>query len=535
MPRINWSSLKFRLTTVVVGLVLLAASVVTFVSMTLAERQMHGVVGSQQVALLTSAAATIEQDLAAKQTMLKLLREELGGTPARAPATLQQFLEAHPALRDEFFNVLVFDAGGAVLANLADRRINPALNFSKRAYFTDTVADREGVISQPFKSTLSGKPVILVTEPVYDGAGKLLYILGGAIDLQRPSFFGQLEALKPGASGYLFMLTKDGTIIHHPEPARILQNVTAEAGGAVPSTLAAMNGFEGWVDGPNKRGVHALISYKRLNRVNWILGAVYPVDEAFAPFAGMRRNALIASALVALLAGAAGWLAIWKVLRPLGALRRHAAAIADGNADIAVFDVVRKDEFGELSRAFFRLSQQRQAAEGELAALARTDSLTGLYNRRMFEEVFAQAQARAARAGTGLALAYLDIDNFKSINDTYGHKAGDLVLVEFARRLQAAVRTTDTVARLAGDEFVAIFEGLPTGADPGAMSAKILAMSDQPVSVGGKDLPVTSSIGIAVGAGTGATLDEFLMAADEALYAAKKAGRHRCVVRKLAR
>ncbi|MCE3604264.1 sensor domain-containing diguanylate cyclase [Massilia sp. P8910] len=529
----NTATLKFRLTVVVIGLVLLATSVLTFVSLYLAERQMRDVIGSQQVALLSSAAAYIDADLESRQSLLKTLREELGRSGGRPAGGLQAFLEAHASLRDEFFNVLVLDHTGTMRANMNDRRINDTINFGKRAYFTETVAAREGVISKPFKSILSGKPVILITEPLYDDEGKLIFILGGGIDLQRPRFFGQLEALGSGATGYLFMLTSDGTIIHHPKKERILQRVQDEAGGAVASTVAALGGFEGWIEGPTKRGVRALITYKRLRKTDWILGAVYPVEEAFTPLIHMRPTALLASVAVAALAGLAGWLAILRLLLPLGALRGHVAGIVDGSADIEVFNVRRRDEFGELSRAFYTLSQQRRQAELNLEAQARTDILTGIDNRRMFEETFAAALGRAARSNTAIALAYLDIDHFKAINDTYGHKAGDEVLVEFARRLRAAVRSTDSVARLAGDEFVAIFEGLRDDAEPAILAEKILDIARTSFQAAGASLQVSTSVGIAVGSGNAAGADDYLALADEALYAAKQAGRNRYAMRRL--
>ncbi|HEX8615798.1 MAG TPA: sensor domain-containing diguanylate cyclase [Telluria sp.] len=528
----NPATLKFRLTVLVIGLVLLATSVLTFVSLYLAERQMRDVIGLQQVALLSSAAAYIDADLDARQTLLETLREELGRTGGKPGGGLQNFLEAHASLREEFFNVLVIDSSGTMLANLNDRRTNDKINFSKRAYFTDTVAAREGVISRPFKSALSGKPVILITEPLYDADGKLLFMLGGAIDLQRPRFFGQLSSLGSGASGYLFMLTGDGTVIHHPNKARILQRVQDEPGGVTPATKAALDGFEGWVEGPTKSGVRALITYKRLRKTDWIVGAVYPVEEAFTPLIRMRPTALLASVAVAALAGLAGWLAILRLLRPLGKLRGHVAGIADGTAGIDVFNVCRRDEFGELSRAFFTLSQQRREAEVKLVAQARTDILTGIDNRRMFEETFAAALARAARADSAVALAYLDIDHFKAINDTYGHKAGDEVLVEFAKRLRAAVRSTDSVARLAGDEFVAIFEGLSNDAEPAILAGKIIEMARTPFLAAGRQLQVTTSVGIAIGSGA-ASMEDYLALSDEALYAAKQAGRNRFAIRRM--
>lgn len=530
---LRFGSLKSRISVVMVFLVLLATALVTYVSLEIGERQMRAEVGKQQFALLSSAAAYVDADLDSKKTLLMAIGEDLTLADYSAPLAIQQFMEAHASLRGEFFNVIALDAQGRLLANLNDRRAIGSANFSKRDYFIDTIRSREGVISSPFKSALSQQPVVVVTEPVSDTAGKLLYVIVGVMDLQRPRFFGQLDALKLGDSGYLFMLTKQGTIIHHPDKERILMNVKDEAGGAMPSTLAAMNGFEGWLEGKSKRGLNSLITYKQLRQTDWIFGAVYPVDEAFAALIEMRRNALLGSAVVAIAAGLIGWLAILRLLRPLGALRKHVANVSHGRANIEVFDVARKDEFGELSRAFFALSQERRDAENRLVKLSCTDSLTGIHNRRMFEEVFETAIARARRNQQQIALAYLDIDHFKTINDTYGHGVGDLVLVEYASRLKAAVRSTDTVARLAGDEFVVVFENLAGDAEAAVLANKILVSIQPEFILGELALTITTSIGVAVNANGSARMAEFMESSDQALYEAKSAGRNGHAVRRL--
>ena len=530
---IRAGTLKTRICVLLVCLVLLSAGLVTYVALQLAERQMRVVVGDQQFALLTSAAAYIDEDLASKKTLLIAIGEQLTLSHESTPDAVQLFLEAHASLRGEFSNVVVLNATGNLIANLNDRRLVGTVNFSKRDYFSDTVRSREGVISVPFQSSLSHQPIVVVTEPVYDVAGKLRYIIGGVIDLQRPRFFGQLEAVKLGQTGYLLMLTKQGTIIHHPDKQRILRNVKDGVGGATPSSLAAMNGFEGWTEGKTLRGVDSLISYKQLRQTDWIVGAVYPVDEAFAPLIKMRKKALLASALVAIAAGLIGWLAILRLLRPLGALRKHVARLSDGGADIEVFDVDRRDEFGELSRAFYFLSQQRRDAENNLVKLTRTDSLTGIHNRRMFEEAAELALARARRSRQPLALAYLDIDCFKHINDTHGHGIGDLVLVEFARRLSLAVRSTDTVARLAGDEFVVVFENLAGKVEVSTLAEKILATVRPIFVVGDLALTITASIGIAVSADGKSSIKELMEVADQALYEAKTAGKNGYAMRRM--
>lgn len=522
----NGSTLKSRVTVLLIVLVFFSAGLVALASLYIAERQMRTVVGDQQQALLASVAAYIDQDLDGKRALLAGLAEQLDDATLHDARRLQALLERRLTLRNEFFNVVAFDAAGNLVANLDDRANVGKLNVADRDYFQASVAARKGLTSAPFKSQVSGKPTVLITEPVYGTDGKLVYLLAGGIDLQRPSFFGRLNRLKPGATGYLFIVTGEGVVVQHPDTSRLLANVR-HGGDASPSMLAAFNGFEGWVSGVGHTGVPALLSYKRLRTANWIVGSVYPLGEALMPFIDMRFKSLIASAAVAVVAGLLGWLTVLRLLRPLRALRRHVADLAAGGTDISVFNVGRRDEFGDLSRAFYGLSQQRAQAEAALAALARTDVLTGLHNRRMFEETFNVAIARARRTHTLLALAYLDIDHFKRINDTLGHGMGDRVLVEFAARLKDAVRATDTVARLAGDEFVVIFENLTDPRLPEVMGEKILAAMRPPFVLGDASLAISASVGIAIGAVQDATMAHFLSTADAALYAAKEAGRAR--------
>ncbi|HET7863895.1 MAG TPA: GGDEF domain-containing protein, partial [Burkholderiaceae bacterium] len=158
-----------------------------------------------------------------------------------------------------------------------------------------------------------------------------------------------------------------------------------------------------------------------------------------------------------------------------------------------------------------------KAVERELGQLARFDALTGLANRFQFNEKLPEALARCQRSGRALALMFLDIDHFKRINDTLGHGVGDGALKEFARRLRRGLRATDTVARLAGDEFVVILEGLHSEHEPQAVAAKILAEVNQPFELDGCRLVVTTSVGIAYTDTGRVTPAELLVRADKAL------------------
>ena len=162
-----------------------------------------------------------------------------------------------------------------------------------------------------------------------------------------------------------------------------------------------------------------------------------------------------------------------------------------------------------------------------LDELARVDSLTELPNRRQFEERLAEAMARTRRTCRPLALMFLDIDHFKTINDTRGHAAGDLVLKEFGARLKRQVRATDVVARLAGDEFVILLEGVRHGPELQSLAQKIVGAIRPAFRFEGQSLEVTTSVGVSVYEGGEATMAKMFASADLALYDAKQMGRDR--------
>lgn len=170
-----------------------------------------------------------------------------------------------------------------------------------------------------------------------------------------------------------------------------------------------------------------------------------------------------------------------------------------------------------------------KAQQRELIAQARHDSLTGLPNRRAFEERLDQAIARARRSKQTLAVLYVDLDGFKSINDQHGHAVGDQLLMEVSRRLQSCVRTTDTVCRLAGDEFTVILEGAGHMTEVDRICGRIVDKLSLPQELKGCAVAVSSSVGVAVWE-MGETPDSVCVRADKAMYAAKHAGKGRYVL-----
>lgn len=178
-----------------------------------------------------------------------------------------------------------------------------------------------------------------------------------------------------------------------------------------------------------------------------------------------------------------------------------------------------------LGTLFWRLTSKRQAARE-----AFFDPLTGLANRMLVADRLNQALRLAERTGERVAVLFLDLDDFKRVNDTLGHAAGDTLLKEVAGRLRATGRSSDTIGRLGGDEFAIVLQGVADGVDaPMSAAARIFDQLTAPFTVAGHEVTMTASVGWAVSESGGSPAEDLLRNADLAMYAGKRQGK-RCVV-----
>jgi diguanylate cyclase (GGDEF)-like protein len=194
-----------------------------------------------------------------------------------------------------------------------------------------------------------------------------------------------------------------------------------------------------------------------------------------------------------------------------------------GEHDIALLGA----EFNKMIAELYSRELEKLEAQKVLQRQALTDELTGLPNRRLFSDRLNQTLESAKREKRIVGLLYLDLDGFKLVNDSLGHRIGDVLLAEVAVRLKARIRTSDTLARLGGDEFAVLLTGIHSREDSDKVAEALLGQLSQKFEIEGHEIRISASIGISVYPENGKDANELLQQADSAMYAAKRSGKSR--------
>jgi len=224
-----------------------------------------------------------------------------------------------------------------------------------------------------------------------------------------------------------------------------------------------------------------------------------------------------------------GWILQRWISRPVVDLSSAMETVTAQNTFDVQVPIQGAREIAKLANGFNRMLTELDNRGRQLLEQSRTDPLTGLPNRRLFTERLAQELAVTERQSKMLAVLYIDLDGFKLVNDSFGHKMGDNVLNEVALRLQHRLRATDTLARLGGDEFSIILPNIEDRVDAGFVADTIIQALKEPFLLDGLEVAVGASIGIATHAGKLTDVTDLLREADTAMYAAKNGGKNRAV------
>ena len=229
---------------------------------------------------------------------------------------------------------------------------------------------------------------------------------------------------------------------------------------------------------------------------------------------------------------------IVNTIQEFAALRFRARAQIGPDGDIVDAASAGVNFLGEELEASFSEIERRVAdrtvelaiATEELSRRALHDQLTGLPNRTLFWDRLSHRLSLADRRQTGFAVLFLDLDNFKAVNDTMGHAAGDRLLVDVALRIRAVLRAGDTAARVGGDEFVVLLDEVATREAALVIAHRLSEALRAPYEIGTERRIAMASMGVVVGPESFGTADVVVAAADAAMYDAKRRGRGRCVL-----
>ena len=232
---------------------------------------------------------------------------------------------------------------------------------------------------------------------------------------------------------------------------------------------------------------------------------------------------LVWTAIVLFLGAAIHAVFRFKVLFPIRNLIAASEKVARGQ--YALVDVKSTDELGLLARAFNAMTEEVKLEQDKLHRQANFDVLTGLPNRMMALDRINMEISRAKRSGERFALLFIDLDNFKSVNDSLGHAVGDELLVATGARVQAMLRDADTVARLSGDEFLVLVPAIADEVQVEEIAERLINVISEPHELGGRRVVARSSIGIAIFPENGESAEALMANSDNAMYQAKATGR----------
>jgi diguanylate cyclase (GGDEF)-like protein len=527
------TSIVTRLLLFGVVLVLVDATVRYFLLTDFLREDLTKVVAAQQESLAGYVARDVDSKIVARQQLLKQLATTMPTELLERPAELQEWLGERYKLQPLFSEALfVTGTDGMTIADYPPRPERVGLSYADRDYVRGALAG-EFSIGRPIVGRVAKEGILPLAVPIKDASGKVRGVLAGITALAAPGFLYLPQQSRIGVGGgFLLISPRDKLFVASTQPEMVLTPTPAVGVNLLHDR--AMAGYRGSGVTINARGVEEISAMASVPSTGWFVVARIPTAEALATVSRTQsyiRNSSAVVMAVFLLVAAAGLIAVF---RPLFRAADHADRMTRGELPLALLPVGRRDEVGHLTAAFNRLLAKLQSSQEALTRVAHQDLLTGLPNRAVVADRINHSLARARRSGKLVGILYLDLDGFKPINDSLGHEAGDAALVEVARRIGTIVRGMDTFARIGGDEFMIIIDELEQPYDNAAaaacaVAAKCLEAIAPPMMLKGERRQLGLSLGIALGSGQ-SSFDALRMAADGAMYEAKRAGGARFIV-----
>lgn len=340
------------------------------------------------------------------------------------------------------------------------------------------------------------------------------------IDLRR--YLDELQRLKRPSDLAFMLIDRHGRVLfrstraHHWFGRSVL---------SIRAVRQALKGRSATSIETGSEGRRLIYASTPIGATGWVSTVSRPAAAVKAPRRRVLEWNILLAAVVVIGVAVLAHLLGKRISLPLGVLALAAQSAAGGELTKVPTEGASR-EVVKLARSFNDMVSARRSAEDKLVYMASYDQLTGLANRALFRERLAAAIARARRQEKLVALLFLDLDGFKTVNDTLGHQVGDQLLRAVANRLSREIRETDTLARLGGDEFTVIMENVHHVEDIASVAEKLLSVLSKPFEIGERTLHTSASVGVVVFPLNEANLDDLIAHADAAMYKAKASGRN---------
>ncbi|MDM7321719.1 MAG: EAL domain-containing protein [Gammaproteobacteria bacterium] len=484
-----------------------------------------------QAQLLSHAVLTTER-LQALQTQailileLLALQEWLPDEPEQCLAQVQRTLAILPR---SFANLLVIDPTGQVLCNA--KAPEKRHNLADRDYVQRALAEQATGVGGLIIGRTTGTPVIGLASPHKAADGRITYLLGTSIELGE--IVADLKERLPPATQW-WLLDGQNQVLASADPAayplgqaftnhHLLRDIE-EKGEHLTLRHTDAKG-QLWLVSHMALGKNAIGDRLILARPATIV--LEPVNTIMAQAGAILLAALLFTLLLA------WWVAHRFSKRRITPLLTALQHIEYGDFTVRLPHRGGQDELDRLAQAIDHMAKTLQAQDerirhqqAELVYQAQHDPLTGLPNRLMIANDFAKTSAKAKRLGERIAILMLDLDHFKTINEGRGHSMGDRLLVTLATRLRQVLREEDTLARIGGDEFLILLEGITRDEQVIETLKRIQQMFKEPFLVDGEPFELTASIGIALYPNDSIEFERLMQQADAALHQCKSEERN---------
>lgn len=401
----------------------------------------------------------------------------------------QESLIKYRARLPQVFNIAIADKNGQIVASTIAWPA-PNFNVADRDYFLDARTRTDGELSSsiPINSRIDGRRNIVFARRLESSNGNFAGVVFVSVDTR---YFEDIYGAVQSVHSLLFtLLNPDGTILfRHP--------IDPDSAGKQLSDKS------GWLNSVSKGDAGFRVLAQADGNIRFVSVRRVPGYPLFVNISVTESTAL----------------ATW---------RRRAAAIGFGSSVLLLFSIYLLTAITRQVRSLKDSKAALARKSRELEHMACYDALTGLANRTLFMEKVNAALARLRRVGGEFSVLMLDLDRFKTVNDSLGHPTGDVLLKEVARRLQKIIRDVDSVARFGGDEFIVLQapeQDLKHGVT--VLAERILRAINEPYDLDGRKITLETSIGITLAPPDGGDADTLIKNADLALYKAKSEGRNR--------